>query len=153
VSATSTSLHPLPFAAGSFSPFGARPLSIIVADDVEGIQHLVQHWLEAEGHRVSCASNGHEVAALLKRQNVDLVITDVIMPDGDGLEVMLELKRSQPQARILAISGGGAYLRPRDCLNLAKGLGANAVLLKPFNREQMLGAIRAACSNAVSAGA
>jgi len=140
----STSAHPLPFAAGSVSPFDARALTIIVADDVEGIQHLVQHWLEDAGHRVFCASTGHEVAALLQRQTVDLVITDVIMPDGDGLEVMLELKRIQPHARVLAISGGGAYLRPHDCLNLAKGLGAHAVLLKPFNRDQLVAAAKAA---------
>jgi len=151
VSLTSTSAHPIPFAADSASPFDARSLSIIVADDVEGITHLVQHWLEENGHHVACAASGNEVAALLRKQPVDLVITDVIMPDGDGLEVMLELKRTQPHARVLAISGGGAYLRPRDCLSLAKGLGANAVLLKPFNREQLLTAARAALADATAA--
>jgi CheY-like chemotaxis protein len=144
VSLTSTSVHPIPFNSGSAVPFEARSLSIIVADDVEGIRHLMQHWLEENGHHVMCASSGSEVAALLRKQTVDLVITDIIMPNGDGLEVMLELKRMQPNARVLAISGGGAYLRPRDCLNLARGLGANAVLLKPFNREQLLTAVKAA---------
>lgn len=118
---------------------------MIVADDVEGITHLVQHWLEEQGHQVTCAGSGTEVAALLRRQSVDLMITDVIMPDGDGLEVMLELKRTHPQARVLAMSGGGSYLRARDCLNLARGLGAHAVLMKPFNRDQLLAAVQAAC--------
>jgi CheY-like chemotaxis protein len=142
VSPVSTSLHPHPLSTG----LGPRSLSIIVADDVEGITHLVQHWLEEQGHHVTCASSGSEVAVLLKQKPVDLMITDIIMPDGDGLEVMLELKKSHPNARVLAISGGGAYLRARDCLNLAKGLGANAVLMKPFNREQLLAAVKAACA-------
>jgi CheY-like chemotaxis protein len=128
----------------------ARRLSVIVADDVDGITQLVQHWLEENGHQVVCAASGAEVAVLLRQRPVDLVITDVIMPDGDGLEVMLELKRTQPNARVLAISGGGAYLRARDCLNLAHGLGAHAVLLKPFNREQLLAAVKAACAEMVA---
>jgi CheY-like chemotaxis protein len=147
----STSAHSLPFTADSASPFEGRRLVIIVADDVPGIQRLVQHWLEEIGHQVFCAGSGNEVAALLRKHTVDLVITDVIMPDGDGLEVMLELRKTQPNARVVAMSGGGAYLRPRDCLNLAKGLGANAVLLKPFNREQLFAAAKAAFA-AVAAG-
>jgi CheY-like chemotaxis protein len=142
VTPVSTHLRSNPVSADS----GVRPLSIVVADDVEGITYLVQHWLEEDGHHVTCAGSGSEVAALLRQQPVDLVITDVIMPDGDGLEVMLEVKRTRPNARVLAISGGGAYLRARDCLNLARGLGAHAILLKPFNREQLSSAVKAACA-------
>lgn len=142
MSYVSSSLHPHPLVNVS----SLRPLSVIVADDVEGITHLVQHWLGEHGHHVTCAASGNEVATLLRRQAVDLVITDVIMPDGDGLEVMLELKRCHPNARVLAMSGGGSYLRARDCLNLARGLGAHAVLMKPFNRDQLLAAVQAACA-------
>lgn len=118
-----------------------KPLSILVADDVEEIQSLVKEWLGESGHSVVCASGGHEVAKVLKQQRCDMVITDILMPDGDGLEVMSELKRTQPWARVLAISGGGAYLRATDCLNVAKGFGAHGVLLKPFNRRQLLEAV------------
>lgn len=121
-----------------------KPLSIIVADDVEQIQDLLSTWLVTLGHTVSCASTGREVSALLAKQRVDLIIADVIMPDGDGLEVILELKKTQPDVRVLAISGGGKYFRASECLKLARGLGAHAVLLKPFNREQLLAAINAA---------
>jgi CheY-like chemotaxis protein len=124
---------------------------VIVADDVVGIQRLMQHWLEEIGHHVYTASTGNEVIALLHQHPVDLVITDVIMPDGDGLEVMLELKKVHSQARVVAISGGGAYLRPQDCLNLARGLGANSVLLKPFNRDQLFAAAKSAFSDLAKA--
>lgn len=115
-----------------------KPLSIVVADDVEEIQRLVHHWLEGNGHSITCVSGGYAVTKLLKQQHFDLVITDVLMPDGDGLEVLLELRKMQPWARLVAISGGGAYMRAEDCLNVAKGLGADAVLMKPFNRQQLL---------------
>lgn len=119
----------------------AQPLSVVVADDVLEIQRLVGHWLSDVGCKVSCASTGNEVAKLVRAHHVDLVITDVIMPDGDGLEVIADLKRAQPAARVLAISGGGNHLPAHDCLKFAKGLGAHAVLLKPFNREQLLDAV------------
>lgn len=118
-----------------------KPLSVVVADDVPEIQQLVEHWLSDVGCQVSCASTGNEVAKLVRAHHVDLVITDVIMPDGDGLEVIADLKRAQPAARVLAISGGGNHLPAHDCLKFAKGLGAHAVLLKPFNREQLLEAV------------
>ncbi len=108
---------------------------------MEEIQNLVRDWLGGSGHNIACASSGSEVAKLLKKQHFDLVITDILMPDGDGLEVMTELKKTQPWARVLAISGGGAYLRAIDCLSVAKGFGAHAVLLKPFNRQQLLEAV------------
>ena len=121
-----------------------KPLSVIVADDVEGIQDLVGHWLEEAGHAVMCASTGRSASQLLKKQHFDLVITDVLMPDVDGLELILELKASQPAVRILAISGGGRHMQATDCLKMAKNLGAHALLLKPFNREQLLAAINLA---------
>lgn len=123
--------------------FGIRtkPLSVVVADDVVEIQRLVEHWLSDCGCNVMCASSGNDVSRLLRSAMVDLVITDVIMPDGDGLEVIAELKRVQPSVRVLAISGGGNHLPATDCLKFAKGLGAHAVLLKPFNRDQLLAAV------------
>ena len=88
-----------------------------------------------------CASSGEEVSELLRRQPVDLVITDVLMPDGDGLDVIQSLRQTHSAARVLAISGGGRHLQATDCLKFAKGLGADEVLLKPFNREQLLAAV------------
>ncbi len=119
-----------------------KPLSIIIADDLHEIQQLVSHWLGANGHTVVCASGGKEVGGLLREREFDLVITDMLMPEGDGVEVLTALKKTQARARVLAISGGGTYLRAHDVLNVARGFGANGVLMKPFNRAQLLEAVR-----------
>ncbi len=121
-----------------------KNMSVIVADDVEGIQDLVGHWLEEVGHSVACVSTGQAAKQLLRKRHFDLVITDVLMPDGDGLELILELKQSQPGVRILAISGGGRHMQASDCLKMAKNLGAHALLFKPFNREQLVAAMNLA---------
>lgn len=119
----------------------AKQRSVLVVDDVAEIQRLVEHWLGDLGWPVWSVSSGREAGRFLGRQPVDLVVTDVIMPDGDGLEVIAEVRRRQPRARVLAISGGGLHLHAADCLKLARSLGAHAVLLKPFRREQLLEAI------------
>jgi CheY-like chemotaxis protein len=123
------------------SPDGTGPLSVIVADDVFEIQLLMEMWLREAGCTVKCASTGNELTRLVRQQHFDLIVTDVLMPDGDGLDVILELKRSRPKARVLAISGGGRRLQASECLKFAKGLGAHDVLLKPFNREQFMAAV------------
>jgi CheY-like chemotaxis protein len=116
-------------------------LTIVVADDVVEIRNLIEHWLTASGCEVLCAASGREVTELVRTHAVGLVITDVLMPDGDGLEVITSLRRSAPTTKVLAISGGGSHLRATDCLAFAKGLGAHGVLMKPFNREQFLAAV------------
>lgn len=120
-----------------------NPRSILVADDEEGIRRLLEQWLTRVGHRVTCVADGRAAARLMREQKFDLLITDVVMPDGDGLELITAFKKAQPEARILAISGGGRYLQSNDCLKIAKGLGAHGAVMKPFNAEQMLAGIEA----------
>ena len=112
-------------------------LSILVADDEEGIRNLLRHWLQSQGHTVVLVNSAHEAVRLLKAHTFDLVITDVVMPDGDGFELIAAFRKAQPQARIVAISGGGKYLQGPDCLKIARGLGAHAAVMKPFNWEQL----------------
>lgn len=130
-----------PPAAQGPTAAATKPLAIIVADDVEEIVRLLQQYLEDAGHKVACVSTGHEVIRLLRQQHFDLVITDVLMPDGDGLDVIVAAKRDYSGTRVLAISGGGKYMVARDCLRIAKGVGAHGLLLKPFNRQQLLSAV------------
>lgn len=118
------------------------PLRVIVADDVVEIQVVLQAWLNDMGCEVQCASSGHEATKLLRQQHFDLVIADVLMPDGDGLDLIVELRHLQRKTPVLAISGGGRHLQAAQCLKMAQGLGAQEVLLKPFSREQLLSAIR-----------
>ncbi len=119
-------------------------LTILVADDEDGIRTLLTHWLERAGHRIDCAASGREASRLLRQKSFDLVITDVVMPDGDGYELIAEVRRIQPRARIVAISGGGKYLEGADCLKIARGLGAHSVVMKPFNWEQLQAGMTAA---------
>src|SRR6185503_2491230 len=90
------------------------------------------------GHAVATVASAQEATQLLKQQCFDLVITDVVMPDGDGLELIAAFRKAQPATRIIAISGGGKYLESIDCLRIARGLGAHAVVMKPFNWEELL---------------
>jgi DNA-binding NtrC family response regulator len=129
------------------------PLSILVADDEDSIRSLVQHLLTGEGHRVMIVSNAREACALMKERQFDLVITDVLMPDGDGIDLITELKKVQPSARILAMSGGGRYLEGSDYLKLATGLGAHAAIMKPFTWQQLRAAIEEAIASQPESGA
>ena len=117
------------------------PLSILVADDEEDIRLLLEQWLQPMGHTVLTARNGTEALKLIGKNHVDLIVTDVLMPDGDGLTVINGVKKTQPDARVLAISGGGHYMDSREYLRIAEGFGADAAIMKPFNRDQFLEAI------------
>lgn len=130
---------PLPFSPTVTST--RSQLEIIVADDVAEIRDLIAQWLREAGHRVVLAANGNQVVRLLSGRHFDLIVTDVLMPDGDGLEVILAARQNPHAPRILAISGGGSYMSGPECLRVAKGVGANATLMKPFNRAQLLAAV------------
>jgi CheY-like chemotaxis protein len=118
-----------------------KPLSILLADDEKDIRFLVSGWLERAGHNVTCAVNGTEARVLAQIKAFDLVVTDVLMPEMDGVELIRELKKIRPAARVLAMSGGGRIMESADCLRLAQGLGAHAAVMKPFSREQFLAAV------------
>jgi CheY-like chemotaxis protein len=116
-------------------------LSVLVADDEESIRNLLSSWLNGHGYVVVCAASAREATRYLKEQHFDLVITDVVMPDGDGYELIAALRKAKPLARIVAISGGGKFLEGDDCLKVARGLGAHAALMKPFYWDQLQAAI------------
>ena len=119
-------------------------LSILVADDEDSIRSLLEHFLISAGHKVVIAANAREAGEAMAQQAFELVITDVLMPDGDGLDLITELRKKQPKARIIAMSGGGRYLEGSDYLKLAKGLGAHTAMMKPFTFEQLQDAIQVA---------
>lgn len=129
----------------SSSPFSSErrdePFSVLVVDDVDEIRQLLTQWLREAGATARDAATGNEALRELRGAAVDLLVTDILMPDRDGLELIAEVRRSRPSMRILAISGGGRHLRPDDCLKFAKGLGAHGLLMKPFTRQQFLEAL------------
>ncbi len=112
--------------------------SILVIDDDSQIQLLLRDALEAEGHVVRQASNGWKGLDLAHMASPDLVITDVLMPEMDGLEVTMALHRESPAIRIIALSGGVADM---DFLDVAKTLGAHRILRKPVSMADLLVAV------------
>ena len=115
-----------------------KPISVLIADDEEDIRLLLDQWLKPMGHAIRLACNGTEALKIARGVAIDLLITDILMPDGDGLVLIEGLKKSQPAVRVLAISGGGRYMDSREYLKIAEGFGADAAIMKPFNREKFL---------------
>jgi CheY-like chemotaxis protein len=111
--------------------------SILLVEDDAAVLSVLRSALVNAGYRVVPATDGAEAEATLTREEFALVITDLIMPGKDGIEMIKELRKTHPRLPILAISGGGRM--PRDgYLKVAHLLGAQAVLGKPFSNEQLL---------------
>ncbi len=115
--------------------------SILIIDDDHHILLMVKKMLEREGFEVDLASNGEEGLKLFKKMSVDLVITDIIMPEKEGLETIREMKKLRPDLKIIAMSGGGK-VSSKNYLDTAKIFGATRILAKPFTQKQMVSAVR-----------
>jgi len=110
---------------------------ILVVDDDESIRCALRMYLERDGHHIVEAENGLQGVRVLEEKSIDLVITDILMPEKDGLEMIRILRKEYPHIRIIAISAGGR-VGSMDYLMMAKGLGANHVLSKPFRCGQLV---------------
>ncbi|MDY6987588.1 MAG: response regulator [Thermodesulfobacteriota bacterium] len=117
--------------------FGAR---ILVVDDDVQIREMLRQLLERAGYEVAEAPDGRQGIRLYRQEPADLVITDIIMPEKEGLETIRELRRDFPDVKILAISGGGRVLAD-EYLRLAKQFGAERTLAKPFDQKELLEAV------------
>ena len=117
--------------------------NILVGDDEELARFTIREILEAEGHAVQDAVNGEEVISMQNEFHFDLVITDIIMPNKEGIQTILELKKQFPDLKIICVSGSGSS-RNSDYLDKALKAGASFVLSKPFMKEDLLKAVEAA---------
>ncbi|MCI0504920.1 MAG: response regulator, partial [Gammaproteobacteria bacterium] len=84
---------------------------ILVVDDEEHIANLIRDCLIAEGHEVITANNGLLAYHIIKKSDFDLLVTDIIMPEMDGLELIQKVKKIKPRTRIIAMSAGGDHLK------------------------------------------
>jgi len=114
---------------------------ILVIDDEEGMRALLRGLLEKEGHKVLEAPDGMAGIRLYQENRPDLVITDIFMPEKEGTQTILELRKNNPNVKIIAISGGELAARI-DVLGTAKIFGALRVLTKPFRLEDMRQAVK-----------
>jgi two-component system, chemotaxis family, chemotaxis protein CheY len=110
---------------------------VLVMDDEEELRRVLVRALERAGHEVSQAENGSDGLRAIKAHPVDLVVTDLVMPEMDGLEFMRELGRQRPGTRVIAISGGGIWDKG-SLLAVAGMLGAVKTLSKPFELDAFL---------------
>ena len=115
---------------------------ILVIEDSSEERQALADLLIGSGHRVCCAANGKVGLQLLRERHVEIVITDMLMPEMEGVETILTLRREFPDIKIIAVSGGGVFVR-ENCLQLARTLGAHRVLTKPFTFGEILEAIQA----------
>lgn len=113
--------------------------TILVIDDEEIIRVLLRSALEGAGYEVTEAANGREGLDLYRRKPSNLVITDILMPEMSGLDMLLELTREFLDAKVIAVSGAG---EERNVLDVAKLLGARQTFRKPFSIPDLLGAVR-----------
>lgn len=114
---------------------------ILVIDDDEQVLDMLYESLTREGYDVLRASNGEQGLRLYREGHVDLIITDLIMPEKEGIETITELRQDFPDVKIIAISGGGRT-GTKDYLHMAKIFGVQRTFTKPVAREQLLDSIR-----------
>ena len=114
--------------------------TVLIVDDDESLRTLLKRVLQRAGYEARTAANGQEALASFRQQPADLVITDLFMPQQDGLETIMALRRMSKHLPIIAVSGGGSASQ-FDLLRTASLFGAARVLLKPFRVEEVVAAV------------
>jgi CheY-like chemotaxis protein len=110
---------------------------VLVIDDDDQFRLMMRRLLEKEGYAVHEASNGKEGIKAFRKLQTDVVVTDIIMPEVEGVETILSLRKEFPNVKIIAISGGGRNA-PDGYLVMAQKLGAEFVMEKPIERKMFL---------------
>jgi DNA-binding response OmpR family regulator len=106
---------------------------ILVVEDLEPLQNLIREALDAGGHKAVCVGSGKEASRLCQNKRFDLIITNILMPEMDGLELIRSLRESHNQVPIIAISGASEQI-----LGIALLLGAVATMQKPFRLQGLV---------------
>ena len=118
-----------------------EPRRVLVVDDSADIRGFMRAALEHEGYRVALAENGRQALERQREQPAELLVTDIFMPDVDGIETIARFKSEFPSVPVIAMSAGGAA-KMQDYLRIAGYIGADAVLAKPFGVEELVRTVR-----------
>jgi DNA-binding NtrC family response regulator len=113
------------------------PHTILIVDDEEPVRILLSDALDSENCNVIQAATGIQAYEILRTQPVDLLITDIVMPEQDGIALIMQLNSVAPKLPVIAISGGGGIQSGFDYLPVSKLVGANAILRKPFKLDEL----------------
>jgi DNA-binding response OmpR family regulator len=114
--------------------------TILIVEDDESYRSMLMYALESQGYKVFVAPGGLEAKNILQELKPNLIITDLIMEDMDGFEVIIHAKKQNPEIKIIAISGGG-QLQTEKHLDTAKELGAEYSIMKPFSLDEITNAV------------
>ncbi|MCB9481363.1 MAG: response regulator [Desulfobacteraceae bacterium] len=114
---------------------------ILIIEDDSDLRQVLKIMLEKEAYSVSEAENGMRGLKAFQSNKFDLVITDIIMPEKEGIETIFELKKINPDVKIIAISGGGR-IAAEEYLMMAKNFGVSTVLSKPFKKDDFLSSVK-----------
>ena len=112
-------------------------MKILVIDDDDRIRRLIEKILCLEGHQVLMAAEGESGIRLFRKEMPEIVITDIIMPEQEGLGTIMMMRRERPEVKVIAVSGGGR-VGNLDVLNAASALGADDVIAKPFRPDELV---------------
>jgi len=110
---------------------------VMIVEDDASLREMLKEALEKRKYTVIAASDGREALAKFRPSVIDLVITDLLMPEEDGLKVIMKVKEKKPETKIIAISGGGKA-GPGSYLLIARKLGADQVFSKPFLPSELI---------------
>jgi CheY-like chemotaxis protein len=113
---------------------------VLVVDDESQMRGVLRQALERHGHTVEEAADGRQALQHLAQHQPDLVITDLVMPEMEGIELIQAIRRKCPAIPVIAISGGG-HVEPGNYLSIASHIGANRTFAKPFRLEEILTAV------------
>lgn len=116
---------------------------VLVVDDDEDVRQVLRLFLESGGYRVLEAADGGKALELVRGEHIDVVMTDLVMPEREGFETIQAIRRERPSLKVIAMSGafGGEFL------HIAKLLGAHCTLQKPLKVEKVLAAVAAALAS------
>jgi two-component system, chemotaxis family, chemotaxis protein CheY len=117
--------------------------SVLVVDDQEQVRQLIRETLEQAGYEVDEARDGKEGIERYRAKAPDLIIMDILMPDQDGLEAIMTIRREFPDTRVIAMTGASDTIGVLNLLDVAKMFGARRTLQKPFELKVLLDAVAA----------
>lgn len=122
------------------------PPKILLIDDDLRVRTAMVQFLADLGYHVVVADDGERGLRLFRSEKPDLVITDIIMPEKEGIQTIMEMRREQPSTKIIAVSGGGR-IGNTDFLKVARSMGANDVIAKPVDPDDFAARIKRCLSS------